>query len=279
MKAVVFLATAAATVALLGSAALHNGSQSRANAELDRIIGDGGFNRVYPIDQASHDVQKQQYTARLQKIVDLLGSRDVSDMPEELRAERARNLQRLVEYRQRGVFPVNYDHPGAFLPCFIDSTGAICAAGYLVEQSAGRDLAEAINREYKYATIAQIDSPLLDRWIAQSGFSRAEIATIQGPSLSPRQESISIARGQSEQRSRNANPRTRRAAMAIVDSSTVVVPTDAGYGVERAIEPAPTSDEPAISLPTPAPTADPVIGEAPVQRRDMRAGSMMLVSR
>jgi hypothetical protein len=67
--------------------------------------------------------------------------------------------------------------------------------------------------------------------------------------------------------------------MAIVDSSTVVVPTDAGYGVERAIEPAPTSDEPAISLPTPAPTADPVIGEAPVQRRDMRAGSMMLVSR
>jgi len=149
----------------------------------DWIVGDGDFNQVrteYPSDPAN---QVRNHTLRLQYIESMLRSRDVSDMPAELRAERMRNLDRLRDYWTRAEYPVNYDHPTAWEPCFIDKKGAICAVGYLVEQSAGRELAEKINSRYQYATIKEIDAPELADWITHSGLSKAEVVTIQGPSM------------------------------------------------------------------------------------------------
>jgi hypothetical protein len=120
-------------------------------------------------------------TGRLAYLETLLRSRDVGNWPEELRAERARNLDRLRDYRLRGIYPANYDHPEAQKPCFIDRDGHICAVGYLVEQSAGRELAEKINSRYQYATVAEMHMPEIDRWIAGSGLTPAEVRTIQEP--------------------------------------------------------------------------------------------------
>jgi hypothetical protein len=185
MKAIVFLAAAAA---LLTAA---SGDRSEPvetwgpeiDSAVERMIDLGVYNGLYPVWDAPQAIQKNQILDRLQKIVALFGSRDVSHLSAELRQERRKNLQRLLDYRQRGEFPVNYDWPYHLYPCFIDSTGAICAVGYLVEQTVGRDVAEAINREYKYATVDQMDSPVLDAWIASSGFSHGEIETIQEPAM------------------------------------------------------------------------------------------------
>jgi hypothetical protein len=185
MKITIAIAALAAGIALMALASPEHEASVPQPRQIDRIIGSGEFNTVYPISYADQSIQRKQYSDGLLKLVALFRTRDLSGMPEELRAERERNLQRLLEYRERGIFPVNYDHPDRILPCFIDSTGAICAAGYLIEKSAGRAFAEQINREYKYATVAEMNSPAIDRWIARSGFSREEIATIQRPSLRP----------------------------------------------------------------------------------------------
>jgi hypothetical protein len=146
---------------------------------IDRIIGQGSFNTVFPILPGPN--QQERITARLAYLEGLLRTRDVSAWPADLRAERTRNIERLKEYRLRGIYPRNEADPGRPLPCFIDGHGAICAVGYLIEQSAGRDFAEWINRQYQYATVAEMSLPALDAWIARSGLTKAEIKTIQEP--------------------------------------------------------------------------------------------------
>jgi hypothetical protein len=151
----------------------------------DFIVGDGDFNQVRPEHPTDPATERINHTLRLQYIEQLLRSRDVSDMPEELRAERMRNLDRLHNYWVRAEYPVNYDHPTAWEPCFIDRDGAVCAVGYLVEQSVGRDVAEKINARYHFATVKKIDAPELAGWIEHSGLTKAEVVTIQGPGMWP----------------------------------------------------------------------------------------------
>lgn len=109
----------------------------------------------------------------------LLEARDDSGMPAELRAARRKHLARLREYIDTGVFPVNVRYRDQNRPCFIDDDGRICAVGYLVEQSAGRVVAERINTAFQYAFISQMHSREIDDWIASSGLSRLEVAMIQ----------------------------------------------------------------------------------------------------
>ncbi|MFY0565686.1 hypothetical protein ACN28E_17835 [Archangium lansingense] len=97
----------------------------------------------------------------------------------ELRAARKMNLDRLEAYIQRGLFPQNDDHPDARRPTFIDSRGRICAVGYLVEQALGRQAAEAIAAQYKYAYIREIRSPLLTDWLPTTGLEPEEVEMIQ----------------------------------------------------------------------------------------------------
>lgn len=62
---------------------------------------------------------------------------------------------------------------------FIERFGNICAVGYLVEQPAGRGVAEAINGQFQYAAIGAMDSPELRQWLAASGLTLAEATMIQ----------------------------------------------------------------------------------------------------
>jgi hypothetical protein len=196
----------------------------------DFIVGDGDFNQVrteHPTDPAT---ERRNHTLRLQYIESMLRNRDVSDLPAELRAERARNLDRLHDYWVRAEYPVNYQHPKAWEPCFIDKKGAICAVGFLVEQSAGRPLAEKINSRYQYATIKQIDAPELATWIAQSGLTKAEVVTIQGPAI----EEMPVIT--EKQLNRSARRRARARARLAADTTMMVVtqaPVDEPVAVEE----------------------------------------------
>ena len=95
---------------------------------------------------------------------------------EEQQAERARNLERLRVYIERGEFPRNFEVEGR-RPHFIDDDGRICAVGYLIEQSAGRAVAEAINERHEWDFIPQITG--IEAWVEQSGLTLTELAMIQ----------------------------------------------------------------------------------------------------
>ncbi|MEO6047999.1 MAG: hypothetical protein ABIQ57_11030 [Candidatus Kapaibacterium sp.] len=153
---------------------------------VDSVIGSGGFNLIHSISAGSIVDQRGQIIARLTYLEDLFRSRDVSGLTPALRAERLRNLDGIHAYRIAGAFPRNFDYPDQSRPCFIDREGTICAVGYLVEKSVGRGVAEAINRNYQYATVAEMRMPVLDRWIATSGLTRAEVITLQEPAMNDR---------------------------------------------------------------------------------------------
>ncbi|MCD6012725.1 MAG: hypothetical protein K0Q79_2587 [Flavipsychrobacter sp.] len=95
------------------------------------------------------------------------------------RAKRTHILNLLHEYSAAAKFPANYDHPEERRPCFIDRNGNICAVGYLVEQTAGRPLAEKINKQHQYDKIADMKTPELLAWVENSGLTKEECAMIQ----------------------------------------------------------------------------------------------------
>lgn len=105
-------------------------------------------------------------------------------LPADLREARRQNLERLREYTEAGVFPRNYLYSDQNRPCFIDRDNRICAAGYLVEHSAGRKVAEQINERVQSEFLWRMQLPELDRWIAGSGLSLIELCMIQ-PTYDP----------------------------------------------------------------------------------------------
>jgi hypothetical protein len=151
-----------------------------ARGPINAVIGDASFAHVFgDADLAASAGEDLRIAVHLAYVERLLQQREVSAWPAELQRERQANLERLHAYRERAVFPRNHDHPEQRRPCFIDRDGRICAVGYLVEQSAGRELAEAINSRFQYAMIAEMADERLDGWVGQSGLTLRELATIQ----------------------------------------------------------------------------------------------------
>jgi hypothetical protein len=79
-------------------------------------------------------------------------------------------------YIERGEFPRNHEVQGR-RPHFIDDDGRICAVGYLIEKTAGRATAEAINREHEWDFIGDIRG--IEAWVRASGLTVDELAMIQ----------------------------------------------------------------------------------------------------
>ena len=189
MKALLLTTAAAAAFCLIAFTHLPPSDIPTADP-VDEVLGEGGFNLVYPVVPGNGIPHQTQITHRLIALEMLLRQRDVTSWPAGLRAERARNLDRLHQYRLAASYPRNYDRPSELLPCFIDRDGRICAVGYLVEQSAGHGFAEKINARHQYETIAQMHEPELDRWIARSGLTLAELETIQEPESWPEEQVV-----------------------------------------------------------------------------------------
>jgi hypothetical protein len=101
-----------------------------------------------------------------------------SNAPLSARSRRNELLDHLHDYAVAGVFPSNRDHVGR-KPCFIDDGGNICAVGYLVEKTAGREAAESINEQHQYDELLDMHDAALNAWAASTGFSLEELAMIQ----------------------------------------------------------------------------------------------------
>lgn len=146
---------------------------------INSVLGDASFVAAFG-RLPSHAVDEDlRIVIHLEYVERLLRGRDVHVLPWPLQQERLRNIEHLRAYRMHRIFPRNHDYPGERRPCFIDRDGRICAVGYLVEQSAGRDVAKRINSTFQYARIREMQSPDLQSWLAGSGLTLEEAAMIQ----------------------------------------------------------------------------------------------------
>ncbi|MBS1119686.1 MAG: hypothetical protein H6Q90_1914 [Deltaproteobacteria bacterium] len=104
----------------------------------------------------------------------------------ELEARRQQILAYLDAYIAKGTTPDNTHLPWT-TPVFIDDKGTICAVGYLIEQSAGRALAEQIATKHRYDFIEDIakDMPEVRAWVEASGFTLDELGQIQPGYMGP----------------------------------------------------------------------------------------------
>ena len=146
---------------------------------INPIIGDISYVAKFghqPDASVSEDLRIQTHLAYAEN---LLRQKDASNLSPEMQQKRAHMLDLLRDYWTAGKFPRNYDYKDQRRPCFIDKDQTICAVGYLVEQTAGRKAAEAINNKFKYEVLMAMNDELVDGWIATSGLTKEECATIQ----------------------------------------------------------------------------------------------------
>jgi hypothetical protein len=168
------LALSPSSAALVAPPFLHP-----ALAPINPIAGDASFVAAFGRSPSAADDEDVRIATHLASVIDQLAIADLSTLPPAQQATRRKLLDDLREYREHGEFPRNHDRAER-APCFIDRDGRICAVGYLIEQSAGRAVAETINARYQYAALPEIAGEARVRaWIAQSGFTVRELAMIQ----------------------------------------------------------------------------------------------------
>ncbi len=149
------------------------------------VLGDESFKQAFGRLPDDGDPEELRIKTHLAFVERELRKNFPADLSGTVRQNREHLLNLLREYHEAGRFPSNYGYPGERKPCFIDRDGAICAVGYLIEQTSGRELAEKINIMHQYDYIKDMDMPELEEWIAQSGLSVEEYAMIQPQYLTP----------------------------------------------------------------------------------------------
>ncbi|HEV7554560.1 MAG TPA: hypothetical protein VGO00_03835, partial [Kofleriaceae bacterium] len=146
-------------------------------------VGDAGFRAREGREPTAAD-EKLRMHDHLVYMREVLGSRPATRP--DLASARARLLGYLDDYIAAGTTPHNEALPWR-TPVFIDDDGRICAVGYLIERSVGRDLAERIATAHRYEYLEDIAAamPEVDSWIAASGLTLDELASIQPGYMQP----------------------------------------------------------------------------------------------
>lgn len=163
-------------IVLLGACQQKNAPKRNS---INPVIGNTSYVEKFgkePTAQINEDVRIKTHLSYVEKLLRKKSTLHLSIIE---RKKRALILDYLQSYHEAGIFPRNYDHEDERRPCFIDKDNNICAVGYLVEKTAGLEAAQAINSEFKYATIGEMNSELLENWVKTTGLSKQEIAMIQ----------------------------------------------------------------------------------------------------
>ena len=150
---------------------------------INAIIGDLSFVEKYGTMPDNDVNETERIMVHLSFVENLLRNRNVFYPDESTRLKRTLVLDLLKQYIENAVFPVNYDHQER-RPCFIDRNGNICAVGYLIEKTVGRETAEKINAKHQYDYLLDMDNPMINAWATEFGFTLEECAMIQ-PAYGP----------------------------------------------------------------------------------------------
>jgi hypothetical protein len=146
---------------------------------INAVLGDVSFVKKFGTAPTPASGEALRIQTHLEYVETLLRAEDVSHLSPMLRERRTALLDKLHEYRLTSAFPTNLDFPQERRPCFIDAAGNICAVGFLIEQTAGRVLAEHINAAHRYDFLADMHVPELTAWVEASGLTARECAMIQ----------------------------------------------------------------------------------------------------
>jgi hypothetical protein len=158
---------------------MNNDRKPAGSATINQVIGDESYIRAYGEKPANDVPDPVRIRIHLEYVEDILRNRPSNHLTDSQKQNREKYLGLLRDYTELNKFPHNDGHPDDRRPTFISEDGRICAVGYLVEQTAGRKLAEVISLDYKYAYIPEIRHPQFLKWVEQSGFSMEELAMIQ----------------------------------------------------------------------------------------------------
>jgi len=140
-------------------------------------LGDTAFIEEYGRPPTEQE-EKLRIRTHFLAVKKLLASRPATRP--ELAENRAKLLAHFDDYIAKGTTPKNERLPWR-TPVFIDEEGTICAVGYLIEQTAGRPVAEKIAANHRYSYLEEIVSamPEVQKWVEQSGMTLEELASIQ----------------------------------------------------------------------------------------------------
>ncbi len=148
------------------------------------LLGDISFVSKFGQQPTATTDEDLRIKTHLEYVENLLRQKDVSNLTAVQKEKRNHLLDLLHNYWTAGIFPRNYDYEDKRVPCFIDKDGRICAVGYLVEQTTGRQTAEQINNNHKYDKLLAMNDRLVDNWVTTSGLKSEECAMIQ-PTYGP----------------------------------------------------------------------------------------------
>jgi hypothetical protein len=134
----------------------------------------GRSNAVQPTETA-------RIRSHFDSVVAELRAADVTTLDGGRRVRRARLIATLESYRDRGLFPHNYDVPGQRAPSFVDTrTGVRCAVGHLLETTGRGDIVERVARTNLHVLAMDLSSDTaFTGWLDESGLTLAEAARIQ----------------------------------------------------------------------------------------------------
>jgi hypothetical protein len=140
-------------------------------------LGDDAFRKKFGRAPTEADEALRMHT-HFEAVRDLLRARPATRP--DLEDKRARILALFDAYIAKGTTPKN-EHLPWRTPVFIDDAGTICAVGYLIEQTAGRPVAEKIAAEHRYSYLEEIAAamPEVRDWVAASGLTLEELSLIQ----------------------------------------------------------------------------------------------------
>lgn len=147
---------------------------------VNAIIGDASYWATFgmlPTQQTNETLRLQTHLRFVHAYLEQVNTEGLSDGQME---NRQRALDILADYTEAGIFPVNRAYPDQRRPCFIDAENRYCAVGYLMKETVGDKLPEAINEQYQYAYVMDLaDVPALHQWAEEYGLTLEECAMIQ----------------------------------------------------------------------------------------------------
>ena len=111
-----------------------------------------------------------------------------ADWRQRLLSARSLQLQRLMQYRDRGEFPQNEGQTAHPTPIFVDSHDTACAIGHLMRLSDYQQAVASIAASANFIHVTDVVGGPITSWILTSGLTLEEAALIQpayGPRLAP----------------------------------------------------------------------------------------------
>jgi hypothetical protein len=145
--------------------------------------------RVSPVSNVAANeggqraVEVRRIRVHFDSVLRELEGRDLAALGAAQRDNRIALLATLRAYRDRGVFPHNYDFPGEAVPYFVDrETGTLCAVAHLLASTGRRDIVDRVARADNNVRVAQLaGDTAFTTWLDAKGLTLAEAARIQVP--------------------------------------------------------------------------------------------------